>query len=80
MNGVATKLAHCFSLTFPNLPAERISTASAENLAEWDSIAHITLLTVIGEQFGINVDFEEFEGALSFKALAAKLQEMSSST
>lgn len=76
MNDVGMKLAHCFSLTFPNLPAERIPTASAQNLSEWDSIAHITLLTVIGEQFGIPVDFEEFEGALSFQALAAKLQEM----
>jgi acyl carrier protein len=77
MNHVARKLADCFALTFPNLSAERIPTASAENLSEWDSIAHITLLTVIGEQFGIDVDFEEFEGALSFEALAAKLQERS---
>lgn len=77
MNQVTRKLAHCFSLTFPNLPPERILAASADNLAEWDSIAHITLLTVIGEQFGIDVDFEEFEGALSFEALAAKIHERS---
>jgi acyl carrier protein len=79
MDTISTKLAHCFSLVFPNLEAVRIPDASAENVTEWDSVAQVNLLTLIGEEFAIDIDFEDFEGATSFKALAARLEEMSPS-
>ena len=44
-------------------------------MADWDSVAQVTLLTVIGEEFGIEVDFEEFEGATSFEELARRLSD-----
>ena len=73
MNTVREKLAHCFSLAFPQMDPSRYETASAENTSGWDSITQLTLLTVIGEEFGIDIDFEEFEGATSFEALANRL-------
>jgi acyl carrier protein len=79
MDNVSTKLAQCFSLVFPNLEPARIPDASAENVTEWDSVAQVNLLTLIGEEFAIDIDFEDFEGATSFKALAARLSEMSAS-
>lgn len=77
MDTVATRLVRCFSLVFPAMPEERIPGASAQTVEEWDSVAQVTLLTVIAEEFGIEVDFEEFEDAVSFDALAAKLREKS---
>ncbi len=38
-----------------------------------DSVAQVTLLTLIGEEFGMDIDFLEFEGATSFEALAERL-------
>jgi acyl carrier protein len=68
------KLARCFALAFPKLDASQYAAASAQNMAEWDSIAQLTLLTLIGEEFGREIDFEEFDGADSFEALARILQ------
>lgn len=74
MDTVRDKLSRCFALAFPKLDPANYATASAENVNEWDSIAQLTLLTVIGEEFGREIDFEEFEGATSFAALERALQ------
>lgn len=76
MDGLQEKLAHCFSLAFPDLPAAEISTASAESIPGWDSMAQVTLLSLIGEEFGIDIDFEAFEGATSFQSIVERLKEM----
>lgn len=77
MDNVRDKLAHCFSLAFPQMAPSHYPSASAENTSGWDSIAQLTLLTLIGEEFGIDIDFEEFEGATSFEALAGRLSGIS---
>ena len=77
MNNVTEKLAKCFALVFPSLKPDQIPSASAENLSEWDSIAQVNLLSVIGEEFEMDIDFEEFEGATSFASLAERLREIS---
>jgi len=56
------------------LDSNQYAKASAENTPQWDSLAHVTLLTLIGEEFGREIDFEEFEGATSFEALERALQ------
>jgi len=77
MNNVDERLAKCFRLVFPNLDADQIPLANAENLSDWDSVAQVSLLSVIGEEFDMDIDFEEFEGATSFAALAGRLREIS---
>ena len=74
MDNVRDKLSRCFALAFPKLDPSQYATASARNIGEWDSIAQLTLLTVIGEEFGLEIDFEDFEGATSFEALERALQ------
>jgi acyl carrier protein len=77
-NQIREKLDHCFSLAFPHMPPAQRPTASVDNTQGWDSVAQVTLLTLIGEEFAIEIDFEEFEGATSFEALAARLREITS--
>jgi acyl carrier protein len=77
MDKIKEKLAHCFSLAFPKMDPSQYATATAENTSAWDSMAQVTLLTLIGEEFGIDIDFEEFEGATSFEALATRIGEIS---
>lgn len=74
MDSVTDKLNRCFAITFPALDPAKYAAASVENLSEWDSIRQLTLLTVIGEEFGREIDFEEFEDANSYEALARILQ------
>jgi len=77
MNNVPERLAKCFRLVFPNLDPEHIPSATAQNLSDWDSVAQVNLLSVIGEEFDMEIDFEEFEGATSFTAIADRLREIS---
>jgi acyl carrier protein len=63
------RLLNCFENVFPNLSRADIPTASPATVKEWDSIAQVTLLSAIGEQFDMDIDFEEFEGATSFPAI-----------
>jgi acyl carrier protein len=71
------KLVSCFKQVFPNLSRIDILSASQGSIAAWDSIAHVTLISLIGEEFGIELDFEDFDEATSFAAfrdvLSAKL-------
>ena len=46
-----------------------IPAATQESTAAWDSIAHVTLLSLIGEELGADIDFEEFSEATSFPAI-----------
>jgi len=79
MDEIKKKLAHCFSLTFPKMEPSRYAAANAENTSEWDSVAQVTLLTLIGEEFGMEIDFLEFEGETSFESLANRIKEISAS-
>jgi acyl carrier protein len=63
------RLVGCFEQVFPNLSRSTIPTCTHSTVAAWDSIAQITLMSVIGEAFGIEIDFEEFEDATSFAAI-----------
>jgi acyl carrier protein len=74
MDSVTEKLNRCFAATFPTLDPGKYAAASVESLSEWDSIKQLTLLTVIGEEFEREIDFEEFEDATSYEALIAVLQ------
>lgn len=71
---VQAKLEECFLLVFPELTPETVRQASTDTVAHWDSVAQITLLTLIGEKFNVPVDFEYFEGATSFVAIKEKMQ------
>ena len=63
------RLVGCFEQAFPKLNRDAILTATSKTVSEWDSLMQITLLSLIGEAFAIDIDFEEFEGATSFASI-----------
>lgn len=73
MSDIETRLQTCFAAVFPALPAAAIPAATQDTVSEWDSVATVTLLTVIEEEFGVTLDFEELEKLTSFQAVAATL-------
>jgi acyl carrier protein len=48
----------CFQAVFPDLPAAEIPVGTQASVASWDSVAAITLVNVIEDEFGIQVDFD----------------------
>ena len=63
------RLTACFAAVFPDLPAAEIPHATPVTVAAWDSIANVTLLAVVEEEFGITVDPDDLERLTSFEAL-----------
>jgi acyl carrier protein len=63
------RLVGCFRQVFTDLTPAQIPGTSVETTAAWDSIAHITLLNLVQEEFGIEIDLDEFDKANSFTAM-----------
>ena len=58
MSDVETRLVGCFQTIFPELTGADILNASQEKMEQWDSVAAITLLNVIEEEFSTQIDYE----------------------
>jgi acyl carrier protein len=63
------RLITCFAAVFPDLPASDIPSATPESVAAWDSVANVTLLAVVEEEFGVTIDVDDLEHLTSFDAL-----------
>ena len=66
------RLANCFCAVFPELSDDEILQASSTTVQSWDSVAVVTLIAVIEEEFGICIEednpaeFESFQQILSY--------------
>lgn len=75
MDDLRSKLKECFLIVFPDLSEGEIPAASQETVAAWDSVAAITLVNVIEEQFGIEMDLDDVAELDSFEKVCAYLQQ-----
>lgn len=74
MNDVQARLIKCFAAVFPELSPEEIQHASPTTVSSWDSLASITLLSVLEEEFQIQIDLEDLEHLVSFELVLDYLQ------
>lgn len=66
MSEIEPRLVKCFQAVFPDLSETQISSATQESVAVWDSIATITLIGVIDDEFQIQVDIDQLGNLDSF--------------
>jgi acyl carrier protein len=69
------RLAGCFSAVFPELSTDEITEASSISVQNWDSVAGVTLLAVVEEEFGIIIEDDDFAKFNSFRGFLNYLQE-----
>ena len=74
------RLVRVFQIVFPDLPTAAIQTASQDTVESWDSVAAITLINVIEEEFEIQMDFDDVAGLTSFPAILKYLEERTAHT
>ncbi|MGB7762202.1 MAG: acyl carrier protein [Bryobacteraceae bacterium] len=74
MNDTKEKVTRCFSSVFPDIRPDEIPSASTSTVAAWDSVAHVTLLSSIAEEFGLDFDFEDFEDLVSYASIVDYLE------
>ena len=66
MPDVETRLVGCFLSVFPQVSEADIRSASQEKLEGWDSVAAITLVNVIEEEFSTQIDYDDLPNLDSF--------------
>lgn len=69
MDQDVARLQKCFSKIFPGLSPEQIASASVGTVRAWDSLASVTLLTLVSEEFNLTMDMDRFEEFTSFESL-----------
>ena len=69
MDDIQQRLIKCFQIVFDDLPEREIPRASQQNVAVWDSVASITLVSVVEEEFQIQLDVNHLDKLDSFKNL-----------
>ena len=72
MDEQQARLVNCFLAVFPELSADEVGSATSATVASWDSVAGVTLLAVVEEEFGLTLEtddlsrFDSFQGFLSY--------------
>jgi acyl carrier protein len=75
MHDIDERLTDCFKVVLPNLPATQLQDASIASVADWDSMATITLISLIEESFGVRTEPEDIEHLTSFESIRQYLQQ-----
>lgn len=75
MDDIKQRLINCFAIVFPDLSEEEIQRASQASVASWDSVASITLVNVIEEEFSMPIDLGEVADLVSFDLVLAFVTE-----
>jgi acyl carrier protein len=68
------RLTRCFASVFPALPRDQIHAASVESVPAWDSLAAVTLIAVLEQEFNIQIDLMEMPELTSYQAVREFLQ------
>jgi acyl carrier protein len=68
-NDIDSRLRRCFMIAFPGLSPTAIATAAQTNVKEWDSVAAITLVALIEEEFATSIDLELLPELISYATI-----------
>jgi acyl carrier protein len=66
MDEARSRLTTCFLAVFPSLARENVLRASVKSTEAWDSVATVTLIAAIEEEFGVEIDIRDMENLVSF--------------
>jgi acyl carrier protein len=76
MPDLERRLINCFAIAFPDLSPREIPSASAGSLASWDSLAGITLISLIEEEFGVSIPPDDVPDLVSFELILDYLKRL----
>jgi acyl carrier protein len=74
MDETQTRLLRCFGAVFPGLNETELGSASLGQVEGWDSVATITLLSLVEEEFGVEFQPEDLARQTSFERILDHLR------
>jgi acyl carrier protein len=66
MSELEDRLIRCFGSVFDDLTRDQIRSVSAEMLPAWDSLASVTLVAVLEQEFNMQIDLLDLPELTSF--------------
>jgi acyl carrier protein len=73
------RLVRCYASVFPTLSEGDIRSSNVAPLFDLDSLAGVTLVTLIDQEFGVNVELPDLLELGSFEAISQFLQKQNAS-
>jgi acyl carrier protein len=75
MDNTSARLTKCFLAVFPEMTPAEVPTAATVAVKNWDSVASVTLFTVIEEEFGIALSLDALDEFNSFQHILSHLEQ-----
>lgn len=75
-DNTAARVRACFCSVFPDLPADRVDSATPATVEAWDSLAALTLIEVLQEEFDVYLDDDVVEQLDSLPKIQAEIRRM----
>jgi acyl carrier protein len=75
MHDVEQKLTKCFSAVLPELSPEEIRRSTPNTTGDWDSLTVVTVMALIQEEFGVDLDVCDMAENFSFDSVLSRLTE-----
>lgn len=73
MDEIGKRLVGCFQIVFPDLSEAEIPQASQATVSNWDSVAAITMVNVVEDEFQIQLDLDYLADLDSFEHILTYL-------
>lgn len=74
MSDVMERLTEVFRTTFGDEAIELSPEMTADDVAAWDSVSHITLIYAVEDEFGVKFSSRDLEGMGCVGDLAASVE------
>jgi acyl carrier protein len=63
------RLSECIAAVFPELLPDELPRAGSASMPNWDSLAMVTLVSLVEEEFGISFPPDDYAYAASYALL-----------
>lgn len=77
MSDRETRLMGCFAAVFPELSPDEIRHVDSEATGHWDSLSMVTLVSLVQEEFDIEIQPNAVPDLNSFEAFRAYIESAS---
>ena len=77
MSNREARLIGCFAAVFPELSADEIRHVNSETTGHWDSLSMVTLVSLVQEEFDIEIRSDAVRDLNSFEAFRAYVEKES---
>ncbi len=74
MSSIDARVEQCFRTAFPDLPEQQLPRATMSSVAQWDSLNMLVLVSLIEEEFAMQIPSDDLGDFVSFELIVDYLE------